>query len=201
MCEDFELLSGCNFVDSLEQVRLEPQIVTDPLVCKMATEGNNDSSYKRMIEAINDGVEFDKLSHDHPHRDYGNEYTHLALLDTEGGQLITVHGDRIVPPSTCRKELLDTLHGPDHSQFTKICHQAKCHYFWPTLKQNCKVWCQRCQDCQELQPKNNVTKFKMEQENIVHLEPMDRIGVDPFDIGPKAYLAIVDRSSSYVKCF
>ena len=41
----------------------------------------------------------------------------------------------------------------------------------------------------------------MEQENIVHLEPMDRIGVDPFDIGPKAYLAIVDRSSSYVKCY
>ena len=41
----------------------------------------------------------------------------------------------------------------------------------------------------------------MGQKNIVHLEPMDRIGVDPFDIGPKAYLAIVDKSSSYVKCF
>ena len=69
------------------------------------------------------------------------------------------------------------------------------------MKENYRVWCTKCQDCQEHQPKNNVTQFNMEQENVVHLEPMDRLGVDPFDIGPKAYLAIVDRSSSYVKCY
>ena len=41
----------------------------------------------------------------------------------------------------------------------------------------------------------------MEQENIEYLEPMDRLGVDPFKIGNVDYLAIVDRSSSYVKCY
>ena len=199
--EDFEMLSDHHSIDSLEQVRVEPRLVTDPLICKMATDGNIDSTYKRMVETFSEGVDLDKLAHDHPLRDYGNEYTHLALLDTEGGQLITVHGDCIVPPSTCRKGLLDTLHGPDHSQFTKMHLEAKCHYFWPTLKQDCKVWSQKCQDCQDLQPKNSVTKFNMEQENIVNLEPMDMLGVDPFDIGTKAYLAITDKSNSFIKCF
>ena len=54
--EDFEMLSEHQCIDSLEQVRLEPELVDDPLICKMATEGNNDSSYKRMLEALNEGV-------------------------------------------------------------------------------------------------------------------------------------------------
>ena len=95
------MLSEHQCIDSLEQVRLGPELVDDPLICKMAIDGNNDISYKRMLDALNEGVEFDQLAHDHPLRDYGNVWTHLALLDTEGGPLITVHGDCIVPPSNC----------------------------------------------------------------------------------------------------
>ena len=41
----------------------------------------------------------------------------------------------------------------------------------------------------------------MEQENIEYLEPMDSLSVDPFSVGTVDYLAIVDRSSSFVKCY
>ena len=137
--EDFQLLSECNSVDALEQVRLDTEIVTDPLVCNMAREGNSDTNYKMMIKVIQDGVEFDKLSLDHPLRDYGNEFSHLALLETEGGQLVTYKCDRLIPPLSCRKELLNNLLGPDHSQFTRMFQEAKCHNWWPTIKENCRV--------------------------------------------------------------
>ena len=188
------MLSERQCVDSLEQVRLEPEVIDDPLVCQLAKDAQDDVSYKRMLDSLQEGVEFDSLPHDHPLRDYANVWSHLAMLESEGGPLITVHGDKIVSPASCRKSLLETLHSPDHSRFTKMLNEAKCHYYWPTMKEQCRRWCQRCEGCQDLLPKNNVTKFNMEQEDITQLEPMQRIGVDPFDIGKKSYLAITDKS-------
>ncbi|XP_033103462.1 uncharacterized protein K02A2.6-like [Anneissia japonica] len=129
-------------------------------------------------------------------RNQCNEFTHaywehrseLAVYDG-----IVIKGHRIVIPTLMRKKLLSILH-KQHQGIEKTRLRARQSIYWPGLNADIEQMITECDLCQTYQ--NN-------QKNLPVLPlhsnmPMQRVGIDLFEIQSQDFLICVDYYTAYV---
>ena len=106
---------------------------------------------------------------------------------------LILKGNRIVAPSSMRKELLTILH-QGHQGIEAIKNRARYAIYWPNINGQLEDVVKKCDVCQEHQRHYSAEPL-MKHE--IPQEPWSKVGTDLFSIGGKDYIIIVDYMSKY----
>ena len=71
------------------------------------------------------------------------KYPHKGLL---------LKGERIIVPTSCRKDILDSLHDSAHLGTDSCLRRAGDTVYWPGMNADLKAYVQPCATCGEYQP-------------------------------------------------
>ena len=112
----------------------------------------------------------------------------LAVLD---GLVMRVN--RVVVPSTLRKETLVRLH-KGHQGLSATLHRARRTVYWPKLQDDVSEMILKCTECQQHDKK----KPRPPERQISVNRPMEVLGADIMDFKGQRALVAVDFFSGYV---
>jgi hypothetical protein len=87
-----------------------------------------EEDYKRILEAVTNGVSVKSISDRHPSAELRSEWDFLSVING----LVLHNCKRIVISSGARKATLQVLHRP-HAGVAKTAEAAKQLYFWPKM--------------------------------------------------------------------
>lgn len=114
---------------------------------------------------------------------YWNLRHSLSIVDG-----LLFYGSRLVVPSACRSELVESLHA-GHQGVTKTLQRARSSVFWPGLRKRLEEKCLSCEACVTVERSH--TKEPLISMPVSEF-PFEVVGIDPFEIEGKHYLAVVD---------
>ena len=80
-------------------------------------------------------------------KEFRNVHNELNVVETEAGCLLYA-GDRLIPPKSARKELLEIAH-TTHLGEEVIWTNVKKIWHWPSLRNDLRTLYERCSECQE----------------------------------------------------
>ena len=103
----------------------------------------------------------------------------------------------LVVPLQARKKILEVLHY-SHQGINKTYTEARTHYYWPSLKEDCQQLTQSCAVCKELNLKTPINPNIEPATPITHLQPFESVGLNMFSWKANNYLLVVDRMSCYI---
>jgi len=104
---------------------------------------------------------------------------------------------KLVIPKGIREEILENSHDSTftgHYGFTRTYHRIKLNYYWCTMHNDIRVYCEQCIKClnrKPMTPKNTAPLVSIR----VH-GPFDRLAVD--DLGP---LPMSENGNKYIQIF
>jgi hypothetical protein len=98
------------------------------------------------------------------------------------------YGCRLVVPNACRAELVNSLHS-GHQGVTKTLQRARSSVYWPGLRKRLEEKCMSCEVCLSVERAN--TKEPLMSMPVPEF-PFEVIGVDPFEVEGRHFLAVVD---------
>ena len=120
---------------------------------------------------------------------YYNNRHELTIQDG-----LILKGDRIIVPSTMRKEILSLIHH-GHQGIETIKNRARSAVYWPNINKQLEEVVRCCDACQEFQRKQSAEPIL---EHEIPTEPWSKVASDLFSVGGKDYLIIVHYNSKYV---
>ncbi|CAI5681987.1 unnamed protein product [Oreochromis niloticus] len=106
---------------------------------------------------------------------------------------IIMIGDKIVIPQSFRQVILEKLHFA-HQGVQRTKARARRVLYWPGMSHDIETMLEKCQQCQQMQPKNQAEPLIPHQ--IPEL-PWMKIGADIFELNGQPYLLLVDYLSKY----
>ena len=163
---------------------------TDPLLDPLITAAKQDSSYKKLIEAIKTYMTASKIPKYHPAREYSKKWRDLSVHSTG---LVVLELTRIVIPESCRKDVLKKFH-VSHCGQSKLKALAKQRFYWPGLNNSLDQIVKNCEKCRPLLP-------SQQQQPIIPstdaMWPMSHVGSDLFSIDNNTYICLIDRYSGW----
>ena len=152
---------------------------------KEATE--KDDTLKHLGLLITSGMpDLQNLRHDlRPYHRYAN---HLSIVDG-----VIMLNQRIIVPTSLRKQLLDTLHAA-HQGVNAMCERAADSIFWPGITIDITRTRNECEYCHRI-AKSNALEGPNEISPSEY--PFHKISCDYFQYENSNYLVIVDRYSNW----
>ena len=102
-------------------------------------------------------------------------------------------GERVIIPSSMRKEVMKSLHS-SHLGIEKIKLRARNSVYWPGINKQIEDTCKECSAC-------TATQCKLQKENMVPSEipkyPMQMVGTYLFEWEGINFVLVVDYHSRY----
>ena len=152
----------------------------------------SDSEMKLLVSTIQQGFPATHHLTDPCIRKYYSVRNELWLQDE-----IVMFKDRIVIPSTLRKQVLDILHSA-HQGVEGMRSRATTSIYWPGLNSSIKETRKNCRICEQIAPSQPREPLNL----IPHAEyPFQHVCSDAFEMNGQYYLAIVDRYSNWLLIF
>jgi hypothetical protein len=150
-----------------------------------------EEDYKRIIEALSNGVSTKSIADCHP----------AAALRSESDYLFVINGllvhdcKRIVIPRGARDPTLQVLHR-SHAGVAKTAEVAKQLYFWPKMNEHIKNMIDASERCQ-LYKSSKQKQEQIQQTPFKDLYPMAEVGADLFKAGKHHFLIVLNRYSGF----
>ena len=182
--EDPDFKHVCNLIKSE---------CSDPQIDKFVLAGNQDPNYRKLKETLREFMKSSNIPNNHPAKPYAKKWNDLSL-HTSG--LVVCELTRIVPPESCRAEILDKFHD-SHCGIEKLKKLAKQRFYWPGLNNSLEQIVKECGKCQYLLASQPSQPVKV---NTKASYPMSDVATDLFQIGSNDYIALVDRYSGWPMC-
>ena len=108
---------------------------------------------------------------------------------------LIVYQNRIVVPSSQRKEILDKLH-ESHQGLWKSRQNAQATVWWPGITRDLKQKIETCRDCCENKPKQRSEPLKPTE---LPNRPWQKLGADLFQLKGKDFIVVVDYYSRWLE--
>ena len=108
---------------------------------------------------------------------------------------ILVKGDRLLIPSSMRKEVLQRLH-EGHNGINKCRERAADTVWWPHISQDVKDYISSCRYCLEKQPSQRKEPLI---SSALPNYPFERISADICELNNEHYLVVTDAYSRYLE--
>ena len=148
-------------------------------------------NYQNLITAILEKLSWDDLPKSHAGIPFKSVWKDLSIHETG----LIVIDKIIVPPKSCREQLIELLH-TSHCGESKSIHLAKERFYWPGMISDVRTSVQDCKPCLALRKSQEREPLITEKAS----EPMSDVGSDIFEFQRKKYIVITDRYSSYIIC-
>ena len=125
------------------------QVTTeDPQILMLNEAAQNDSDYKKIIEALASAMPARRFPPEHPASSFSKLWDRLSLHKLG---LIILDGHRIVVPQAARRKLLALGHQA-HCGVQKMKALFKQLYYWPSMNNEIHQIVQSCEECRYHQP-------------------------------------------------
>jgi hypothetical protein len=155
-------------------------------------EAAEEEDYKRIIEAVSNGVSTKAIADCHPAAALRSEWDYLSVING-----LVVHDcKRIVIPRGARDATLQVLHR-SHAGVAKTAEAAKQLYFWPKMNEHIKNMIDACERCQ-FYKSSKQKQEQIQQTPFKDLYPLAEVGADLFEAGKHHFLIVVDRYSGFL---
>jgi hypothetical protein len=174
-------------VDSVFCFAINPMQGIHDILCEAAA----DEDYKRILEAISNGVGRKSTADCHPAEALRSEWDYLSVING-----LVVHDCKIIVfPRGARNSTLQVLHR-SHAGVAKTEVAAKQLYFWPKMKEHIKDMIDACERCQ-FYKSSKQKQEQIQQTPFKDLYPMAEVGADLFEAGKHHFLIVVDKYSGF----
>lgn len=104
-------------------------------------------------------------------------------------------GDRIIPPSCLRSEMIKLAHEP-HLGYEKTKKRLQQIFYWPGLSKTVENILERCQVC-EIYRRANIKQTLIPHE--LPTLPFEKVGVDLCEFGNSNYLVLIDYLTKWME--
>jgi hypothetical protein len=186
-----------NVTDSLSRAPYWDPPEVDSLFCfainptqgihDILREAAEEEDYKRIIEAVSNGVSTKSIADCHPAAAHRSEWDYLSVING-----LLVHDcKRIVIPRRARNATLQVLHR-SHAGVAKTAEAARQLYFWPKMNKNIKDMIDACERCQ-FYKSSKQKQEQIQKTPFKDLYLMAEVGADLFEAGNHHFLIVVDR--------
>ncbi len=166
----------------------------DPMLEFLLDAARLDHDYQKVLAALQNGQDVQRLPPDHPARQYRQVWDNLSIWGRDNNKLLVYDAERIVIPAGCRREILQRLHLP-HAGIVKTRKMAQQLYYWPGMSRDISMLVEKCQVClQHLPSKPRIDPVLAPVPD----GPMDAIGTDLMEVSGTHYLIVVDRFSGFI---
>jgi hypothetical protein len=148
-------------------------------------EAAEEEDYKRIIEAVSNGISTKSIADCHPAAALRSEWDYLSVING-----LVVHGcKRIVIPRGTRNPTLQVLHR-SHAGVAKTAEAARQLYFWPKMNDHIKDMIDACERCQ-FYKSSKQKQEQIQQTPFKDLYPMAEVGADLFKAGKHHFLIVI----------
>ena len=164
--------------------------ISDPAMQIIKEKTKDDADMQQLKKQITDGWperKSDVLKQLHPYWTYRDELSHAGDL--------LMKGDRILIPSSLRKEMMKKLHN-SHLGMEKMKQRARQTIFWPGISKEIEDAVSQCAACQEYQNQNPREEMVMSD---IPDYPWQIVGTDLFHWDGNDYLLLVDYYSRFTE--
>jgi hypothetical protein len=154
-------------------------------------EASQEEDYKRIVEAVSNGVSTKSIADCHPAAALRSEWDYLSVINS-----LVVHDcKRIVIPHGARAATLQVMHR-SHAGVAKPAEAARQLYFWPKMNDQIKDMIDACERCQ-FYKSSKQKQEQIQQTPFKDLYPMAEVGADLLEAGKHNFLIVVDRYSGF----
>jgi hypothetical protein len=154
-------------------------------------EAAEEEDYKRIIEAVSNGVSTKSIADCHPAAALRSEWDYFSVINC-----LVVHDcKRIVIPRGARNATLQVLHR-SHAGVAKTAEAARQLYFWPKMNDHVKDMIDACERCQ-FYKSSKQKQEQIQQTPFKDLYSMAEVGADLLEAGKHHFLIVVDRYSGF----
>ena len=168
--------------------RCNSMFIQDRKLLELDTAANEDVDYKVIKEAIQQHVPYNDLPPKHPGRLFRNIWDEIST----DGNLLIVDNRKIIIPKSCRQEIIKKLH-KGHGGMERTYKTAKDIYYWPSLKNDIKIFVDACVECQTFKPSQKRDYDCETKASYI----MEYLSADLFEYNHQHYIVIVDRYSGF----
>ena len=162
--------------------------VRDATLRKVMKATAEDTQLQKLSNAIAHGFPEDKTALDSEIRLY---WPYRDELSIENG--VIYRGVRVLIPPVLRPEMLCKIHS-SHLGVEATIRKARDSIYWPSIHNDIKDMCQRCEACQTHQPAN--TREPMKSQPIPQRQ-WQICSTDLFTVKGTEYLLVVDNLTKY----
>lgn len=189
-----EDLEGEEDVEDFAKKFVINYVVTED--CKLAelkSETTGDPILRKLAEVIIDGFPEHKSTLDMELREYWGVRDKLSVVDG----LVLYGAERIVPPSSRRRQLLDELHSAHQGRERTLARARQCLY-WPGITRDVENLVKICDKCEFF--KSSHAKEPLIQDEIPS-RPGEVIAADLFSYANGEFLVITDKYSGWSEVY
>ena len=164
-------------------------VTIDPSLQKLADEAEKDNAYLETVQAVKMGKTSKDLPKGHLAQRLKGVWRDISIVEHN---ILVYDGTRIIPPESCRQEIVDGMH-ESHPGICRALAHARRDYYWPNMNAEIIAKVQACEKCQSIRPSQS-EEVKMYEKAT---RPMQSVSLDLFHESGHEYLVMVDRFSNF----
>ena len=171
-------------VNDVQNLDLLPTEIHD-----MQTATASDATLQCLLDTVKSGWPADKANIPaclHPYWPIRDEISY--------GKSLLLRGERIIVPTSCPKDIRDSLHDSAHLETDSCLRRPRDTVYWPGMNADLKAYVQSCATCAEYQPAQQPEPMAQPTKPS---RPWEIVSSDMFTLNGKNYLITVDHYSGF----